>query len=222
MNIQFLNKHNRFYNSQYGFRSHHSCKNAITELVGNILKNKENDKTTISLFLDLSKAFDSLQHNTLLKKLEIYGIRGTALDSYKSYLENRSMRAKCTTGLSNSEFSQIYKTDFSTPQGSCLRPLLFIIFCNDLNIHLTYLSCILFADDTTLYEANKSINLLQCKIEHDLAIIIDWLRANKLTQNAEKMICVIFSPKNESVKGINLKLGGHLIHCCIHTKFLGI
>ena len=130
---EFLNKHNQFYNSQYGFRSHHSCENTIAELVGNILKNKENGKTTISLFLDLSKAFDSLQHETLLKKLEIYGIRGVALKWFSSYLKDRSMRVKCTTGLSNSELSQTYKTDFGTPQGSCLGPLLFIIFCNDLN-----------------------------------------------------------------------------------------
>ena len=183
---EFLNKHNQFYNSQYGFRSHHSCENAIAELVGNILKNKENGKITISLFLDLLKAFDSLQHETLLKKLEIYGIRGVALEWFSSYLKDRSMRAKCTTGLSNSELSQTYKTDFGTPQGSCLGPSLFIIFCNDLNIHLTYLSCIQFADDTILYRSSKSLRLLQCEIEHDLAIITDWFRANKLTLNAEK------------------------------------
>ena len=208
---EFLDKNNQFYNSQYRFRSQHSCKNAIAELVGNILKNKENGKTTISLFLDLSKAFDSLQHETLLKKLEIYGIRGTPLEWFCSYLKNRTMRTKCTTGLSNSELSQTYKMEFGTPQGSCLGPLLFIIFCNDLNIHLTYLSCIQFADDTTLYGSNKSVRLLQCEIEHDLVVITDWFRANKLTLNADKTIGVIFSLKNESNVEIKLKLGSHKI-----------
>ena len=132
------------------------------------------------------------------------------------------MRAKCTTGFSNSELSQTYKTDFGTPQGSCLGPLLFIIFCNDLNIHLTYLSCIQFADDTTLYGSSKSLRLLQCEIEHDLAIITDWFRANKLTLNAEKTICVIFSPKNELSEEIKLNLGGHIIPCQTETKFLGV
>ena len=219
---QFLNQSNQFYNSQYGFRSHHSCEHAIAELVGNILKNKENGKTTISLFLDLSKAFDSLQHKTLLKKLEIYGIRGIALKWFTSYLENRMMSAKCRTVMSNSELSQVYKTDFGTPQGSCLGPLLFIIFCNDLNLHLTYLSCIQFADDTTLYGASTSVKLLQCEIEHDLKVITDWFKANKLTLNMDKTICVVFSPKGDTNLNIDLKLGDFAIPCCTQTKFLGI
>ena len=132
------------------------------------------------------------------------------------------MRAKCTTGLSNSELSQTYKTEFGTPQGSCLGPLLFIIFCDNLNIHLAYLSCIQFADDTTLYGSSKSLRLLQCEVEHDLAVITDWFRANKLTLNADKTIWVIFSPKNESSKEIELKLGGHTIPCRTETKFLGV
>ena len=132
------------------------------------------------------------------------------------------MRAKCTTGLSNSDLSQIYKTEFGTPHCSCLSPLLFIIFCNDLNIHLTYLSCIQFADDTTLYGSSKYLRLLQCEIEHDLAVITDWFRANKLTLNAEKTICVIFSPKNELNEEIKLNLGGHIIPCQTETKFLGV
>ena len=109
----------------------------------------------------------------MLEKLEIYGIRGTALSWFKSYLENRLLRAKCQTGLWNSELSQTYSIDYGMPKGDCLGPLLFIIFCNDLNIHLTYLSCIQFADDTTPYGAGKSLNLLQCEINHDLEIIAD-------------------------------------------------
>ena len=123
------------------------------------------------------------------------------------------MRAKCTTGLSNSELSQTYKTEFGIPQGSCLGPLLFIIFCNDLNIHLTYLSCIQFADDTTLYGSSKSLRLLQCEIEHDLAVITDCFRGNKLTLNADKTICVIFSPKNELSEEIKI-----FFQTCVYYK----
>ena len=91
-----------------------------------------------------------------------------------------------------------------------------------MNIHLTYISCIQFADDTTLYGSNKSVRLLQCKIEHDLAVITDWFRANKLTLNADKTIGVIFSPKNDSNVEITLKLGDHTIPCRTETKFLGV
>ena len=90
----FLQATNQLYDSQYGFREGHSCENAISELVGEILKNKENNKFTVSLFLDLSKAFDSLKHSTLINKMEIYGIRGSAYSWFSSYLNQRQLRAK--------------------------------------------------------------------------------------------------------------------------------
>ena len=101
----FLQASNQLYDSQYGFREELSCENAISELVGEILKNKENNKFTVSLFLDLSKVFDSLKHSTLLDKMEIYGIRGSAYSWFSSYLNQRQLRAKCRTGTGNSEVS---------------------------------------------------------------------------------------------------------------------
>ena len=101
----FLQSTRQLYESQYGFRKGHSCEYAISELISAILKNKEANKFTISLFLDLSKAFDSLKHDTLLKKMELYGIRGVALNWYTSYLSSRQLRAKCTTDSGNSEVS---------------------------------------------------------------------------------------------------------------------
>ena len=77
---KFLNQTNQFYNSQYGFRNSHSCKDAVCELVGEVIKNKENGKFTAALYLDLSKAFDTLEPTVLYYKLERYGIRGTCLD----------------------------------------------------------------------------------------------------------------------------------------------
>ena len=91
----FLNESGQIYKSQYGFRSKHSCEHVIAELVGKIVKGKEKSEHTIAIFLDLSKAFDTLEHETLFKKLEIYGIRGVALNWFHSYLSNRSMHVKC-------------------------------------------------------------------------------------------------------------------------------
>ena len=92
--FKFLTKYNILYDSQYGFRSKHSCEDAILELVGRVLQSKNDDKYCAGIFLDLSKAFDTLDHHLLLQKMEKYGIRGLTLDWFKSYLSNRSILAK--------------------------------------------------------------------------------------------------------------------------------
>ena len=153
---KFLDENNQIYRSQYGFRAKHSCEHAIGELVSNIVKNQQKEKYTASLFLDLSKAFDTLDHKLLLHKLETYGIRGVALQWFESYLSNRKLRVKCEVDdCGNYAYSNWHILMHGAPQGSCLGPLLFLIFCNDLRLNLTYMSCIQFADDTTLYYSHK-------------------------------------------------------------------
>ena len=139
----FLTEHQQLYQCQYGFRTNHSCENAICELIGNIVKNQELKHYTLGLFLDLSKAFDTLDHNILPKKLDRYGIRGKAQDWFKDYLKSRKMRCKCRVESSNKlEYSEYFTTNYGTPQSSCLGPLLFIIFTNDLHLNITHSSTI--------------------------------------------------------------------------------
>ena len=122
--VYTLIDHQQLYQSQYGFRTKHSCENAVCELVGSIVKSQELKHYTIGLFLDLSKAFDTLDHNILLQKLERYGIRGKALEWFKSYLSSRKMRCKCRVESSNKiEYSDYFNSNYGTPQGSCLGPL---------------------------------------------------------------------------------------------------
>ena len=154
--------------------------------------------------------------------MEIYGIRGSAYSWFSSYLNQRQLRAKCRTGTGNSEVSRNYDIVYGTPQGSCLGPLLFIIFCNDLKLHLTYLSCIQFADDTTLYASGKSLRLIECEINHDLEVVSDWFQANKLTLNVAKTVCMVFSPKKKSDNKISIKLCDQEIPIQTSTKFLGV
>ena len=126
----FLNGSNQLYDSQYGFRTAHSCENAVSELVDCFLKGPEKKKHTVGIFLDLSKAFDNLEHLTIFAELECYGIRGTSLDWFKSYLTNRRMRVKCKAGHLNVETrSETVSVNCGCPQGSCLGPLIFLI-CN--------------------------------------------------------------------------------------------
>ena len=132
---KFLEKHKCIYHSQYGFRSNHSCEQAIDELLCGITKGREHNKNTLALFLDLSKAFDTLDHQILLSKLERYGIRGNTLDWFQSYMSGHSIRAKCSTS-DGIMYSEYYDVEYGTPQGSCLGPLLFLLFTNDLHLNL--------------------------------------------------------------------------------------
>ena len=128
----FLTKYNQIYSSQYGFRTGHSCQDAIADLIGEIARNLDEGLYTIGVFLDLSKAFDTLEHEVLFDKLAIYGIRGVALQWYKSYLKNRQLRVKCRVASSSKqEYSDYEQVTYGTPQGSCLGPLLFLIFSNE-------------------------------------------------------------------------------------------
>ena len=219
---RFLEKNQRLYISQYGFRAKHSCENAITEFCSNVIKERENGSHTLSVFLDLSKAFDTLNHKLLLTKLQRYGIRGLALQWFKSYLENRTLRVKCQTDNGH-VYSNSHKIEFGTPQGSCLGPLLFLIYSNDLHMHLNYTKCILFADDTTIYFSHKNLNYLKFCVETDLANILDWFKANGLTLNLDKSECVFFqSGQLSECKHVSVTVEGIKIPLVSATKFLGV
>ena len=124
-----LERTNQLYKSQCGFRSKHSCGNAISELVGEIVKSNDKNKFMISVFLDLSKAFDTLDHKILYSKLERYGIRGNYLDWFKSYLTHQSLRMKCRASDTDKIVkSKLHQVGYGTPQGSCLGPQIFLIF----------------------------------------------------------------------------------------------
>ena len=132
----FLDTTDQLYQSQYAFRSKHLCEHAVQELLGNVLKASENKEFTVAIFLDLSKAFDSLVHHVLLRKLDKYGIRGISSEWFASYLSNRQMHVKCIAG-ENRElcYSTYRKITYGVSQGSCLGPLLL----GGLSLHLNHL-----------------------------------------------------------------------------------
>ena len=227
--FQFVTDTGQFYDSQYGFRKNHSCNDAISELLGEILHNLENNKYTVAIYLDLSKAFDTLQHTVILKKLACYGIRGKCLEWFTSYFKDRYMSIKIPTRSGTIEKSDPKPVEYGAPQGSCLGPLVFLLFCNDLYLHLDHLNSIQFADDTTLYHGSRYLNYTKFCIESDLETIEDWFAANKLTLNVGKTVMMLFQPTNKRKKdatsnlaefSVNL-LGAH-ISCKPQTKFLGL
>ena len=216
-----MTKTDQISENQYGFRAKHSCEHAVGQLIGTILKNLENNKTTISVLLDLSKAFDTIEHSIMLKKLELYGVRGLPLQWFNSYLSNRVMQVKCRTACSSEvTVSENFPIEYGTPQGSCLGPLIFLIFVNDMSLHISDVELVQFADDTTLIFGHRNHHYLKYCIERELEHLQDWFYANKLTLNVDKSVYMLFEKNN-----INCDMGIFVcnkeIPCCTSAKFLG-
>ena len=215
----YLEKNNLLYLSQYRFRTKHSCEQAIAELTGYALQAKNANKQCVGLFLDLLKAFDTLEHGILLEKLDRCGIRGIVLNWFKDYLKNRNLVAKVTTAPNKVTKSDSFEITYGTAQGSCLGPLLFIIFINDMQQLPIYSRLILFADDTTIFYSNFSQRFLKYTLEHDFKLIMDWFKANKLSLNVEKTVGMKFwNDKNKWT----LCIDGTEIPMQKTTKFLGV
>ena len=173
---------------------------------------------TLSLFLDMTKAFDCINHRTLFQKLEQYGVRGIALDWIKSYLENRCLKVTIDNILSN-DFSITY----GAPQGSVLGPLLYIIFANDMPKSMKFTNSIMFADDTTVFITGRNLKFLFQKMNDDLNRLHKWFIDNSLVLNLEKSYFVIFKTKNKlSNHQGNLVIGGVNVKQATSVKFLGV
>ena len=130
----------------------------------------------------------------MIQKLSLYGIRGNAMSWFKSYLSDRKLRVKCRTVSSCSGYtSREYNVEYGTPQGSCLGPLIFLVFVNDLHLHLHDSECVQLTDDTTLLFKHKNMYYLRFCIENELLRIQDWFNANKLMLNVDKSVYLLFS-----------------------------
>ena len=216
--VKFLKKYKILYEGQYGFRAGRSTTDAILDFTGNILENLNLGHCTISIFLDMSKAFDSIKHETLFKKLEYYGIRGNVLKWFKSYLSDRFIKVKYNTTL-----SEKYKISYGTPQGSVLGPLMYIILANDLVKCLKFCSCTTFADDTTIFASGNNLKYLFKKVNADLKRLGEWFASNSLTLNVDKSKFIIFKPKRKVItNNAILQLGGKNIERVKSIKFLGV
>ena len=146
----------------------------------------------VSLFLDLSKAFDTVNHQILLNKLKYYGLQQSEYNWFQSYLNNRKQQVYANGVASNTRFIST-----GVPQGSILGPLLFIIFINDLPKSSTFFSTRLYADDTSLTASGSDLDSLLREINNHLPAVYEWLCSNKLTLNLTKTKFLIFMPRQK-------------------------
>ena len=206
--------------NQSGFRKGYSTCSSLLRTTNEWLVNMDKGLINGVVFLDLKKAFDTVDHDIMMKKLEFYGIKNTALRWFTSYLSHRTQVCKVGITISKSE-----KITTGVPQGSNLGPLLFLLYINDLPNCLDSSVPALFADDTNLTVSGSTTCEIQEKLEKDLNNIHMWLLANKLTLNVNKTEYMLIGSRQRQSQ-INtepiLSIGSESIKRVSSTKTLGV
>ena len=216
---EYFNSNNLLAEQQYGFRSNHSTEYAAVKFVDHISKEMESGNTPAALYIDLSKAFDTLSFDILLYKLSHYGIKDNAFKLLKSYLTDRKQFV-----VFNNQNSETTDITTGVPQGSILGLLFFSICINDLITVSDKLKFVMYADDTTIYfniEEFDQYNLQQ-DITKELENITLWLKRNKLSLNVQKTKLMVFHRKQKQIKELNIVINGITIERVESFNFLGL
>ena len=216
--LDFLEKEKIFYDKQFGFRTKHSTDHAVLSIIDKIQRAIDDRDFSCGIFLDLSKAFDTVDHTILIKKLECYGIRGNAKNWFTSYLSNRQQTVTVNKITSNPT-----TISCGIPQGSVLGPVLFLLYINDFNQSSDLFDFHLFADDANLFYRHKSLSILESDINNELVNINTWLCANKLSLNIKKSNFVLFHPPQRKITlQVKLYISGTSLQKENCIKYLGI
>ena len=212
----FLEKYEILYELQFGFRAGYSTTHALIHMTEAIRSALDSGSVTCGIFVDFQKAFDTVNHDILLKKLDHYGFRGIINSWFRSYLTDRKQKVVINGFESESKI-----LPHGVPQGSVLGPILFLIYINDLHRSIKYSTTYHFADDTNLLHISKDYKSLQRKVNYDLFSLHKWLTANKISLNDGKTELIYFR-KGGIAPTLNIKLHGKTLIPSKFVKYLGV
>ena len=213
----YFSVNNLLSSSQFGFKSGASTEHALLKHSDDILKLFDQKKVAIATFIYLSKAFDCVDHNILLSKLKRYDIHETALQWINSYLSDREHFVSW-----NQTHSPLLNLKMSTPQGSILGPLLFLIYSNDIINSSNIMSFILFADHTTVYVQHDSVDGAIQILNSESAKVAEWFDFSKLTLNVNKTQMIMMPRKKNLNSQGDVILCNEAIRRVTKAKFLGV
>ena len=213
--VTFIEKHKLVNDLQFGFRKDRSAYMALIEAVDIVTNALDRGGTVLCVSLDLSKAFDTVNHMILMEKCDKYGIRGVAKEGLISYLNGRKQCVSYNGIKSKKEM-----ISYGIPQGSILGPLLFLIFINDLTAVSNESRPILFANDTNIFFVYKN-KLNRLIIEKNWKKIQTWMNCNELSLNLNKTQYMIYCPTNKHEPDHDLTINSVQIERVSEIKFLG-
>ena len=213
----FLTQYNIISPNQYGFIKNCSTQDALNNLTEFYYDTLNINQLAVSVFIDYCKAFDTINHSILIRKLYRCGIRGVPLNLLASYLKDRMQVVRIGRSI-----SQPRTINIGVPQGTTLGPLIFLLYINDLPNVVPKSHTVLFADDTTLSFRNSNIDLLTSEITESLAKFNEWSVANRLSINFEKTNSMLITTKRVSESEISVRMGSHQIEFIPSVKYLGV
>ena len=217
----YLNENNLLHKTQSGFRSQHSCETALVHMIDSWLNAMDNGQMVGVVLVDFKKAFDLVDHQILLSKLKLYGLNNDALMWFDTYLAQRRQQVSINDN----------KSDFETvtcgiPQGSILGPLLFLLFINDLPLYVDNVSADLYADDTTFYDIQASIELIEKNLQLSLNQLHIWCKNNGMVLNSEKTKVMLITTCQKRQRlpstALKLKYNDESLKTISNDKILGV
>ena len=197
----FLHEHELINVHQSGSRQFHSCQTALTKMTDLWLKDIDDGNLTGATFIDFKKSFDWVDHKLLLKKLALYKFDESTLLWFKSYLSNRKQSVH--VGGSKSKYLDVVS---GVPQESVLGPLLFLVYINDLPLHVEKSKLDMFADDVTLHSSSADMNVIENNLNCDIEKIGAWCLQNRMKINESKTKCMLIGTNKKISKLHNKEL----------------